>query len=78
MTAVLAILNALAAIPSILKYVEAFAAACAQWYIERQQQETLKEIADAAALAARAKTEAERYAATDAWHRVFARSRVTK
>lgn len=74
---VLAILNALAAIPAILGYVESFAAVVTLWYCQRQTNETLTEIADAAALAANAKTDSDKFAAADAWAKALSRPRVT-
>ena len=77
MTIFLAILNAIAAIPTLLGYVEKFAASVAMWWVQRQKSEVLAQIADAAALGARAKTDEERYAATDAWHRALSLPRVS-
>lgn len=74
---ILAILNALAAIPSILKYVEEFASAVTLWYCQRQESATLSQIADAAARSAHAQNEEERYAALDAWKKALSRSRIT-
>ena len=72
-----AILSALAAVPQILGYVESFASAVTLWYVSRQQATTLQAIADAAALASRAQTDADRYAAADAWAAALNRPRVT-
>jgi hypothetical protein len=72
----LALFNALAAIPKILEYLNSFAAGVVQWYVERQTNETLREIADAAALASRAKTSEERYAALGKWRAALSRPRV--
>lgn len=74
---ILAILNALAAIPAILGYVEKFASAVTLWYISRQNNLTLSAISDAAALAARANSEDERYAAAQKWQEVLSRPRVS-
>ena len=74
---IVSILNALTAIPQILGYVEAFAAAVTGWYVQRQKAETLSKIADAAALAARAQTDQDRYAAAQAWQVALARPRIT-
>lgn len=74
---VLGILNAIAAIPALLGYVQSFAAQVMIWYVQRQNNETLSKIADAAALAARAQTDAERYAAAQAWQSALSRLRVT-
>ena len=44
-------------------------------YIEGQNQETKYRIVDAAALGARASTDAERYAASEAWQKALRRER---
>lgn len=72
-----AILSALAALPQILGYVEAFAAAVTLWYCQRAQNQTLMAISDAAALASRAKTQEDRYAAALAWKNALSRPRIT-
>lgn len=74
----LAILNALVAIPKIAGYVEQAAAAITLWYVGRQQAQTLSQIADAAALAAKAETDADRYKAADAWASALKRPRVSQ
>lgn len=74
---VMAILSALAALPGILGYVEKFAGAVTVWYLQRQKNEVLSKIADTAALAARASTDEERYAAAQAWHDTLSQPRVT-
>jgi hypothetical protein len=61
------ILTALAAIPQIVGYLESFASAVSLWYISRQTTANLAAIANAADLAATAKTDEERYAAALAW-----------
>ncbi|MBK9496890.1 MAG: hypothetical protein IPO08_20920 [Xanthomonadales bacterium] len=75
MAFVTSLLNALAAIPKIVGYVEQFAAAVTDWWIKRQTTETLAMIADAAALGARAKTQKDRLDATKAWARALGRDR---
>lgn len=77
MTVFIAILNGLAAIPSILGYVNSFASAIVAWYVQRQDNETLAAIADAAALSSRATDDATRYAAAAAWESALSRSRTT-
>jgi hypothetical protein len=74
---IMTVLSALAAIPQILGYVEAFAAQVTLWMVQRQTNETLSLIADAAAQAARATTDAERYASAQAWQAALTRSRTT-
>lgn len=72
---VIPLLNAIAAIPKIAGYVERFAAAVVDWYIDRQQTETLKLISDAAALSARAKTREDRLKAAEKWKEALSRER---
>jgi len=52
-------------------------AAITLWYCQRAQTQTLSAIADAAALAAHATTDEERYAAADAWQKALSRPRIT-
>ena len=61
------------AVPIIDGWVQQFIAA----YIMTQTQDTLSKIQDAAALAARANTDAERFAAADAWAAALSRTRVS-
>lgn len=74
---VMTVLSALAAIPAILGYVEKFCSQVILWYVQRQNNTTLAKIADAAALAARATTDEERYAAAQAWQTALTRPRVS-
>ena len=71
------ILTGLAAIPTIIGFVESFAAAVSLWYVQRQTTKTLSMIADAAALAGRASTDGERYAAAQAWKIALSQPRIT-
>ena len=75
MATILAIFNGLAAIPKIAGYVESFAAAVTSWYCQRQTAATLSQIADAAALAAGASTDADRFKAAQAWQTALSRPR---
>ena len=72
-----AILSALAAIPQILGLVESFTSAVVLWYCQRANNETLQAIADAAALGARAQTDADRYQVAAAWSAALSRARVS-
>lgn len=72
-----ALFGALGSIKAILGYVQAFAQGAMLWYVNQSSQATLAEISDAAALAARATTDAERYAAADAWQKALSRPRVS-
>lgn len=71
------ILNALIAIPQICGYVESAVQAIIVWYVQRQNNETLAAIADAAALGAKAQTDQDRYAVAQAWQTALSRPRVT-
>lgn len=71
------ILNALVAIPKILGFVEDFASAVTLWYCQRAQASTLKDIADAAALGARAQSDEDRYKAAAAWQAALSKPRIT-
>ena len=75
---VLAVLNALAAIPSIVGYVEKFCAAVVGWWIERQKKDALAAIADAAAAGARASTQEERLHAAELWRTALSKPRTTE
>lgn len=74
---VTAILNALIAIPKIGDMVSSIVDAIVTWWASRQTGETLVAIADAAALSARAQTDADRYAAAEAWQKALSRPRVS-
>jgi hypothetical protein len=69
------ILEALIAIPGIAAAVYKFVSAVVAWYVQKQTNETLAAIADAAAFAARAQTDADRYQAAQKWRDVLSRSR---
>lgn len=77
MNFIFSIFTALADIKAIGDYILQFSAMITVWYCQRQNSETLSQIADAAALAARAETDEERYKAADAWHVALSRSRVS-
>lgn len=74
---ILTVLNALIAIPQIAGYVESAIQGVIVWYVQRQGSETQQAIADAAALGARAQSDADRYAAAEAWQKALSRPRVT-
>jgi phosphosulfolactate phosphohydrolase-like enzyme len=71
------IFTALANIKAIAGYVEQFASAVSVWWINRQHTETLSQIADAAAMASRAKSQEERIAAAEKWRQVLSRPRIS-
>jgi hypothetical protein len=73
----LALFNGLAAIPVILGYVKDFAAGVMLWYARNSTKETLSEISNAAAWAARAETQEDRLAALDHWRSALSRPRIT-
>ena len=74
---ILAILNALAALPSLFNLVQSFCAQCALWYVQSAANTTMADIADAAACAARANTKEERDAALDKWRTALSRPRIS-
>lgn len=72
----LAIFRAIAATKALADYAKAFAAEIVLWYVERERADALSKIADAAALAARAQTDEERYHAAQKWQEALNRPRV--
>lgn len=72
---ILAVLNAIAAIPKFVGYAESIGSAITGWYVARQKRDTLVMIADAAAFAARAESEDDRYEASQKWLAALSRSR---
>jgi len=74
---VVALLNALVAIPKIVGMVEGIVAQVVAWYVARQTSATLAAIADAAALSARAQTDEDRYQAAAKWHDALSRPRIS-
>ena len=70
------LLDVLIAIPKIGEMVSAAVSFLVQWWSNRQTAETMAKVADAAAMAARAKTQEERYAAAEAWRGALSRPRV--
>jgi hypothetical protein len=75
---VIAILNALVAIPKIADLVMQTVSAIVGWYIQKQTSDTLAAIADAAAFAARAQTDEQRYQAAEKWRTALSRPRYTQ
>lgn len=74
---VIAILNALVAIPKIADLVMQTVSAIVNWYVQKQTADTLAMIADAAAFSARAQTDDERYKAAEKWRTALSRPRYT-
>lgn len=72
------LLDALMSIPGLLSAVSAAAEAVTLWYIQKQQAENLAKIADAAAFAAQAQTDEERYIAAEKWRCAFSQPRISK
>lgn len=72
---IIAVLNALIAIPRIAGLVQMVVQTIVSWYMQKQTSEALSAIADAAALGARAQTDADRYAAALAWKTALSKSR---
>lgn len=77
MTLLIAVLDALAAIPAIAGYVNQVIQAVIGWYVARQQADALAAIADAAAFAARAQTDEDRYAAAKKWQQALSHPRIS-
>lgn len=73
-----ALFQALAALPGLISTMEGLAAQIAVWYIQRQKDAQLQRILDAGALQAKAVTDADRYAAGDAWQLVLHSSRTSQ
>lgn len=69
------ILDALISIPKIAGYVELAVSAIVSWYVTKQTTETLSAIADAAAFAARANSDEDRYKAAEMWRAALSRDR---
>lgn len=74
----LALLNGLAAIPKIAEYLNQAIQTIVGWWVSRQEHATLSAIADAAAYAARAQTDEERYEAASKWQKAFALGRASR
>lgn len=74
---VIAILQALVALPKIGELVAGMIQQIVVWYLQKQQGDTLAAIADAAATAARATNEAERFAAAQKWVDALARGKIS-
>lgn len=72
---ILSILNAIAAIPQIVGYLEQFAAVVTAWYVQRQNTQIKSDIVDAIALDVNAKTDQDRYDAMDALQKALNRGR---
>jgi hypothetical protein len=72
-----ALLTALAAIPEAIALVEEIASAVTLWWMQRQSNETLAAISDAAALSAKAQSDEDRYQAAARWQSALSRPRVT-
>jgi hypothetical protein len=69
------ILNALIAIPQIATLVMNLVSSIVAWYMSHQTSDTLAAIADAAAFAAQANTDAQRYQAAAQWQKALSNTR---
>ncbi len=76
MATFIAILDAIAAVPAFLSYVEKFCSAVSVWYIQHCTAGTLSLIADAANLQMKATNREERFASTDVWQQALKRDRM--
>lgn len=74
---IFSLFTALANIKAIAGYIETFASAVTGWYVQKQTTETLSQISDAAAFAARAKTDDDRYQAAEKWRVALSRPRAS-
>ena len=77
MVTVIAVLNALVAIPKIGDLVMQIVSGISAWYCAKQTGDTLRAISDACAFAARASNEEERYQAAERWRSALSRDRVS-
>lgn len=68
---------ALASVKALVGYAEEFARGVVAWYVQNATSTTLAEIADAAAMQARAESDEDRYKAAEAWQKALSRPRVT-
>jgi len=73
---IIAILEALIALPKIGQLVVMFCTNIAAWWVSRQQETTYHEIINAAALSARAKNQEDRVKALQMWRSVLSRPRL--
>ena len=72
---IIAVLQALIALPKIGAMVEKAVREIVAWYVSNQQQETYRLFIDAAALSGRAKTHEDRIAALEKWRTALSRPR---
>lgn len=73
----MAVITTILAVIKAIPIVETWFQALVTAYIQAQTMATLSAIADAAALAARATTDDERYQAAIAWRQALSRNRVS-
>ena len=76
-TFLMSMFTAIASINSLAGYAQEFAAALTQWLVTQATDAQRQAISDAVALQSAAKTDADRYAAADAWQKVLAQGRVS-
>ena len=74
---IISILNAIAAVPSLVNALEGVCSTITLWFIQRQNNETLSKIVDAASASAAATDTASRLAATDLWVAALSKPRVS-
>ena len=77
MTLVIAILQALVALPKIGELVNGWLAQIIAWYISSQNERNAQAIADAAAFSLRAQTKEDRLAAAKKWQDALSRRSTT-
>lgn len=76
-TVLVAVLNAIAALPAIAGYLEKFCQVVIGWWVAKQHNEVLAGISDAAAFAAHASNEGERLIAAQKWKDALSKPRTT-
>ena len=73
---IIAILEALVALPKIGQLVMMFCSTVSAWWLSKQQERTYHEIINAAAWSARAQTQEDRIKALQMWRAVLDRPRL--
>lgn len=74
----LGLFTAISSVATLAGYAKQFAEGIVLWYVQNAKQETLISIADAAAYAARAKTQEDRFEAAKRWQEALSKPRVNQ
>jgi hypothetical protein len=72
----MAIISAIVGVIKAVPIIDSWFQQIIAFYMSTQTNETLSEIADAAALSAHATSEEERYVAAEAWRKAMSRPRI--